>query len=156
MAQILGATNIADGNADQGPFPGYAQLSTEYILNADPDFVFTITQGSPTPMPEAMKDDPIWSSLTAFQNGHVMELDVHCSWNRRGHALSMRCSSLTIFCTAAGCKRAPDTERRGLAPRPLSIRNGEGGEGSESPSQLGWKGFRVRADRPLRKLIRIV
>jgi iron complex transport system substrate-binding protein len=77
MAKILGATNIADGNADQGPFPGYTQLSTEYILNADPDFVFTITQGSPTPMPEAMKDDPIWSSLTAFQNGHVMELDVH-------------------------------------------------------------------------------
>jgi iron complex transport system substrate-binding protein len=77
MAKILGATNIADGNADQGPFPGYTQLSTEYILSADPDFVFTITQGSPTPMPEAMKDDPIWSSLTAFQNGHVMELDVH-------------------------------------------------------------------------------
>ena len=77
MAKILGATNIADGNADQGPFPGYTQLSTETILNADPDFVFTITQGSPTPMPESMKDDPIWSSLTAFQNGHVMELDVH-------------------------------------------------------------------------------
>jgi iron complex transport system substrate-binding protein len=76
MAKILGATNIADGNADQGPFPGYTQLSTEYILNADPDFVFTITQGSDTPMPEAMKDDPIWSSLSAFQNGHVMELDV--------------------------------------------------------------------------------
>ena len=76
MAKILGATNIADGNADQGPFPGYTQLSTEYILNADPDFVFTITQGSDTPMPEAMKDDPIWSSLSAYQNGHVMELDV--------------------------------------------------------------------------------
>ncbi len=76
MAKILGATNIADGNADQGPFPGYTQLSTETILSADPDFVFTITQGSDTPMPESMKDDPIWSSLTAFQNGHVMELDV--------------------------------------------------------------------------------
>ena len=75
MARILGATNIADGNEDQGPFPGYTQLSTEYILDADPDFVFTITRGSDTPMPESMVDDPIWSSLTAFQNGHVMELD---------------------------------------------------------------------------------
>jgi iron complex transport system substrate-binding protein len=75
MAKILGATNIADGNADQGPFPGYTQLSTEYILSADPDFVFTITQGSDTPMPESMKTDPVWSSLSAFKNGHVMELD---------------------------------------------------------------------------------
>ncbi len=52
MARILGATNIADGNEDQGPFPGYTQLSTEYILDADPDFVFTVTRGSDTPMPE--------------------------------------------------------------------------------------------------------
>jgi iron complex transport system substrate-binding protein len=75
MAVILGATNIADGNADQGPFPGYTQLSTEYILDADPDFVFTVTRGSDTPMPVSMADDPIWSSLSAYQNGHVMELD---------------------------------------------------------------------------------
>jgi iron complex transport system substrate-binding protein len=75
MAIILGATNIADGNADQGPFPGYTQLSTEYILDADPDFVFTVTRGSDTPMPDSMADDPIWSSLSAYQNGHVMELD---------------------------------------------------------------------------------
>jgi ABC-type Fe3+-hydroxamate transport system substrate-binding protein len=50
-------------------------LSTEFILDADPDFVFTITRGSDTPMPESMTNDPIWSSLSAFEAGHVMELD---------------------------------------------------------------------------------
>lgn len=75
MARILGATNIADGNADQGPFPGYTQLSTEAVLAADPDFVFTVTLGSDTPMPESMANDPVWSSLSAVQNGHAIELD---------------------------------------------------------------------------------
>jgi len=72
MAVRLGATNIADG---RGPFPGYTQLSIEEILAADPDVIFTVTRGAPTPMPESMADDPIWSSLSAFQNGRVFELD---------------------------------------------------------------------------------
>ncbi|MBP8973189.1 MAG: ABC transporter substrate-binding protein [Anaerolineae bacterium] len=75
MAKRLGATNIADSEADAGPFPGYAQLSVEAIVDADPDFVFTVTRGAPTPMPETMASDPIWSSLSAFQNARVIELD---------------------------------------------------------------------------------
>ncbi|MBN1565785.1 MAG: ABC transporter substrate-binding protein [Anaerolineae bacterium] len=75
IASILGAQNIADGREDQGPFPGYTQLSMEYILDEDPDYIFTITRGDPTPMPESMADDPIWSALTAFENGRVLELD---------------------------------------------------------------------------------
>ncbi|MEW6579388.1 MAG: ABC transporter substrate-binding protein [Chloroflexota bacterium] len=75
MAKRLGATNIADSEADAGPFPGYAQLSVEAVVDADPDFVFTVTRGAPTPMPETMASDPIWSSLSAFQNGRVIELD---------------------------------------------------------------------------------
>lgn len=75
MAALLGATNIADGRDDQGPFPGYTQLSMEYILDQDPDYVFTITRGSDTPMPDDMAADPIWSALTAYENGQVIELD---------------------------------------------------------------------------------
>lgn len=75
MVKRLGATNIADGEADAGPFPGYAQLSIEAIVDADPDYIFTVTRGAPTPMPESMASDPIWSSLSAFKNGHVYELD---------------------------------------------------------------------------------
>ncbi len=75
MALRLGATNVADGEADAGPFPGYAQLSIEAILDADPDVIFTITRGSDTPMPDTMASDPVWSQLTAVKNGHVYELD---------------------------------------------------------------------------------
>jgi iron complex transport system substrate-binding protein len=75
MAARLGATNIADGNEDAGPFPGYAQLSIEAILDADPDVIFTITRGADTPMAESMAADPVWSSLSAVANGHVYELD---------------------------------------------------------------------------------
>ncbi len=75
MLAILGATNVADGREDQGPFPGYTQLSMEYILDQDPDYVFTITRGAPDPMPASMANDPIWSALTAFENDHVIELD---------------------------------------------------------------------------------
>lgn len=75
MAATLGATNIADGEADAGPFPGYAQLSVEQVLDADPDFILTVTRGADTPMPETMAEDPVWSALTAVQEGRAIEVD---------------------------------------------------------------------------------
>lgn len=77
MLKRLGATNIADGGEDAGPFPGYTQLSVEAVLDADPDMIFTITRGAPgaTPIPEEMAADPVWSALTAVENGQVYELD---------------------------------------------------------------------------------
>lgn len=75
MARMLGATNLADGLEDAGPFPGYAQLSIEAILDADPDYIFTVTRGADVPMNETMAADPIWSSLTAVQEGRAIELD---------------------------------------------------------------------------------
>jgi iron complex transport system substrate-binding protein len=77
MAAMLGATNIADAEPDAGPFPGYAQLSIEKVVEADPDFIFTVTRGAPgtPPIPETMAADPLWSELTAVQEGHVYELD---------------------------------------------------------------------------------
>ncbi len=75
MAATLGATNIADDKEDAGPFPGYAQLSIEEILDADPDYILTITRGAPTPMADTMQGDPVWSSLTAVQEGRAVELD---------------------------------------------------------------------------------
>lgn len=77
MAARLGATNIADAEADAGPFPGYAQLSVEKVLEADPDIILTVTRGAPgaAPLPEAMAGDDVWSALTAVQEGRVYELD---------------------------------------------------------------------------------
>lgn len=77
MLKRLGATNIADGREDAGPFPGYTQLSVEAVLDADPDMIFTITRGAPgaPPIPEEMAADPVWSALSAVENGRVYELD---------------------------------------------------------------------------------
>jgi iron complex transport system substrate-binding protein len=77
MAAMLGATNIADAEEDAGPFPGYTQLSAEQVLAEDPDIIFTVTRGAPgaPPIPDEMADDPVWSSLTAFEEGRVYEMD---------------------------------------------------------------------------------
>lgn len=77
MVTTLGGTIVGDDQPDAGPFPGYAQLSLESVVEADPDMILTITRGAPgtKPIPEAMASDPIWSSLSAFQNGRVYELD---------------------------------------------------------------------------------
>lgn len=75
MLARLGAQNVADSEADAGPFPGYAQLNIEAILEADPDVIFTVTRGAPAPLPEMMAEDEIWSALTAVSEGRVYDLD---------------------------------------------------------------------------------
>ena len=47
MVTMLGGTVVGDDQPDAGPFPGYAQLSVEQILDADPDVILTITRGAP-------------------------------------------------------------------------------------------------------------
>lgn len=77
MVDLLGGTNVAAGLPDAGPFPGFAQLSIEEVLDADPDIILTITRGAPgaTPIPDEMQADEVWSQLSAVQNGRVYELD---------------------------------------------------------------------------------
>lgn len=77
MVDLLGGTNIAAGLPDAGPFPGFAQLSVEEVLDADPDIILTITRGAPgaPPIPEEIQADEVWSQLSAVQNGRVYELD---------------------------------------------------------------------------------
>jgi len=77
MLRRLGGVKVADGEPDDGPFPGYAQLSIESILEADPDLIFTVTRGGPgaIPIPEDMAADATWSALSAVQAGTVYELD---------------------------------------------------------------------------------
>jgi len=77
MVTLLGGTVVGDDQPDAGPFPGYAQLSIEQVLDADPDVILTITRGMPgaAPIPEAIEADEVWSSLSAVENGRVYELD---------------------------------------------------------------------------------
>ena len=77
---LLGLQNIADP-AD-GPFP---QLSPEYIIGADPDFVFLADTVCCGVSAVTVATRPGWNTMTAVNNGDVIELDdsVASRWGPR-------------------------------------------------------------------------
>jgi len=81
--EMAGMESIADP-ADEAGF-GYPQLSAEYLIEADPDFIFladTICCGE-SAATLAMR--PGWETMTAVQTGRVIELDdsVASRWGPR-------------------------------------------------------------------------
>jgi iron complex transport system substrate-binding protein len=70
---LLGLENIADEADPDGT--GYPQLSAEYILDADPDFVFLADTKCCEQSLETVSERPGWSRLTAVTEGNVVELD---------------------------------------------------------------------------------
>jgi iron complex transport system substrate-binding protein len=80
---MVGLENIADP-ADDAGF-GYPKLSAEYVLGADPDFVFladTVCCGQST---ATLVERSGWETLTAVREGRVIELDdsVASRWGPR-------------------------------------------------------------------------
>jgi iron complex transport system substrate-binding protein len=69
---LAGLENIAD-RADDGS--GYPQLSQEFIVDADPDFVFLADTKCCEQSAQTVADRPGWSSLTAVKESQVVELD---------------------------------------------------------------------------------
>jgi iron complex transport system substrate-binding protein len=69
---LAGLENIADP-ADDGS--GYPQLSQEFIVDADPDFVFLADTKCCEQSAQTVADRPGWSSLTAVKESQVVELD---------------------------------------------------------------------------------
>lgn len=72
MLENLGSTNIAD--AAPVLLDG---LSTEEIVLADPDYILYTTMGdeaSGVAYMESLLSDPVWSTLTAVQEGRVYQL----------------------------------------------------------------------------------
>ena len=80
---LFGLENIADA-ADPDGF-GYPQLSAEYILSSDPDFIFLADTGPGGQSAEVVASRPGWAELTAVENGRVIELndDVASRWGPR-------------------------------------------------------------------------
>ncbi len=80
---LLGLENIADPADEQGY--GYPQLSSEYIIDADPDLIFladTLCCGQNS---QTVAERPGWSALTAVAQGAVVELndDIASRWGPR-------------------------------------------------------------------------
>ncbi len=78
----MGLVNIADA---VGEGAGYTQLSEEFIIEQDPDFIFladTICCGVDA---TTVAERPGWGTLRAVQNGGVVELsdDVASRWGPR-------------------------------------------------------------------------
>ncbi len=71
---MLGLVNIADEAADPDGF-GYPQLSPEYIVAEDPDFVFLADTRCCGQSSTTVADRPGWDTMTAVQRGNVVELD---------------------------------------------------------------------------------
>ena len=71
MLKAMGCVNIADsGDMD------LSDLSMEYILQADPDYIFIVQRGDDEEgmrayVQQFLMDHPAWSKLTAVQNGRV-------------------------------------------------------------------------------------
>lgn len=71
---MFGLENIADPADEDGSAFGYPQLSSEYIVSADPDLIFLadVLYGESV---ETVAARPGWDVLTAVQAGNVVELD---------------------------------------------------------------------------------
>ena len=67
----LGLVNIADGVDPGNPFP---QLSQEYIVDQNPDFIFLADAGFGV-TPESVAARPGWESIAAVRDGRVVALD---------------------------------------------------------------------------------
>lgn len=80
---LVGLQNIADP-ADEMGF-GYPQLSAEFILEADPDFIFLADTVCCGQSAAVLAERPGWETLSAVQNDRVIELDdsVASRWGPR-------------------------------------------------------------------------
>jgi len=80
---LAGLENIAD--AAEGADALYPQLSAEYIVEQDPDFIFLADTKCCGQSPETVAARPGWNELTAVQDGSVVPLDddVASRWGPR-------------------------------------------------------------------------
>lgn len=81
---MFGMDNIADAADEDGSAFGYPQLSSEYIVAADPNIVFlaNVLYGESF---ETVSARPGWDVMTAVSSGNVAELDsdVASRWGPR-------------------------------------------------------------------------
>lgn len=75
MLHSLGCINIADSNTSL-----LENLSLEYILKADPEFIFIVQRGDDSEgmrenIARSLESTPLWTQLTAVKTGRVFFMD---------------------------------------------------------------------------------
>ena len=80
---LAGFENIAD--EAKGAGTGYPQLSAEYIIEADPDFVFLGDSECCNQTPARVSKRPGWDQISAVERGAVFDVgdDVSSRWGPR-------------------------------------------------------------------------
>jgi iron complex transport system substrate-binding protein len=75
VLRLLGLASIADSAKGAAASGGYPQLSAEFILNANPDYVFLADTRCCKQSPAKVAARPGWSALAAVRGGRVVALD---------------------------------------------------------------------------------
>ena len=80
---LAGLENIADKADKTGS--GYPQLSAEYIIDANPDFIFLADSECCNQTPERVSERPGWDQIAAVKNGSVVDVgdDISSRWGPR-------------------------------------------------------------------------
>jgi iron complex transport system substrate-binding protein len=73
--ELAGLTNIADAADPNGEFGGYPQLTSEFLVQADPDFIFLADAECCQQDAETLAARPGFADLTAITSGQVVALD---------------------------------------------------------------------------------
>jgi iron complex transport system substrate-binding protein len=75
VLKLLGLTSIADAAKGAASSGGYPQLNQEYILKANPDYVFLADTKCCDQTPHTVAQRPGWSTMSAVQNDRIVPLD---------------------------------------------------------------------------------
>ena len=92
LLERAGGENIASDFPKEDKYPQYASLSTEKIIERNPEAVMLITHGDPEAVKKAfegeMEKNPAWKNLDAVKNGKVTVLPSHLFGTNPGTKLA--------------------------------------------------------------------
>jgi iron complex transport system substrate-binding protein len=85
LLALLGMKSIADSASGAASSGGYPQLSSEYIVKANPDYIILADTVCCHQDAATVAARPGWSGLTAVKEGHVIPLndDIASRWGPR-------------------------------------------------------------------------
>ena len=75
VLKLLGLSSIADAAKGAAASGGYPQLSAEFILNANPEYVFLADTKCCKQTPATVAKRPGWSTLSAVKDDRIVPLD---------------------------------------------------------------------------------